>query len=121
MYTESILFFHSEGWPDAQQRDYILAVIRGEASHPFTIRTIKGTTRVIDGGHRLMALIGFIEDKIAVNIGGHDVYYRDLTADQKFYFDSISMPFIVYDNITGKAEIDIYIQLNSGLPFSVGK
>eukprot|EP00953_Heterococcus_sp_UTEX-ZZ885_P007687 4635-Heterococcus_DN1.PRE.2 len=110
-----------EGWPDAQQRDYILAVLRGEAAHPFTIRTITGTTRVIDGGHRLLALMAFMDDSLVVNVGGHDVYYRDLTVDQKAYFDSLSMPFIVYDNITAKAEIDIYIQLNSGLPFSVGE
>ena len=65
--------------------------------------------------------MAFLGDQLTVNVGGYEVQFSSLTQEQQSAIQAITLPFIIYENITKKTEIDIYMQLNSGLPFSVGK
>lgn len=112
---------HTVGWNDAQKSQYIFSIYCGRASVPFVANTVKAHARLIDGGHRLDAIVGFIQGEIAMNICGEPVYYSQLPPKRKFHFDSMQLWVMEYQGLSLKNEVEIYMQLNSGLTFTAGE
>jgi hypothetical protein len=75
----------------------------------------------MDGGHRIHALLEFKKNQAYMLLGNDHVYYKHLSDDEKEHFEDQDLQFLEYTNLPIKDEINQYIMLNSGLPFSLGE
>ena len=110
-----------EGWTEAQKSKYLTTVFAGQAATPFVVNLKRKHARVIDGGHRLDALISFYRNEVGMEVGAKRVLYQQLPADDREHFDDQTLQVLEYKNIPLKDEINVYMLLNSALPFSVGE
>lgn len=93
----------------------------GRASTPFVVNIVRATARLMDGGHRMQALLMFWQNKVPMKIGEARVYYEQLPEDDRRCFGSRKLQVMEFKNLPLKDEVESYIQLNSGLVFSLGE
>ena len=110
-----------EGWTEAQKSKYLTTIFAGQAATPFVINLKRKHARVIDGGHRLDALLSFYRNEVGMEVGQRRVLYRQLPEDDREHFDDQTLQILEYKNIPLKDEINVYMVLNSALPFSIGE
>ncbi len=111
----------SSGWTSDQKGKYIRTVFAGQAATPFVINIKRTEARVIDGGHRIHTLLEFKKNQVYMLVGDQRVYYRQLNEGEKEHFDDQDLQMLEYKQLPLKDEINQYIMLNSGLPFSLGE
>jgi hypothetical protein len=109
------------GWGEERASKYLQTVFAGQAGTPFILNILRKDARVVDGGHRLNALLGFKKNEVGMKVGSKVVYFKQLSEDDQAHFDDQNLTILEYKGIPLKDEIDIYIMLNSGLPFSHGE
>ena len=97
------------------------SVFGGRASTPFVVNTLRARARLMDGGHRLHAIIAFLQNKTPMMVEGTKVYYRQLSQDDQDHFKTRNLQVMQFFDLPLKDEITYYNQLNSGLVFSFGE
>ncbi len=67
---------------------------------------------VIDGKQRITALIRWVQDEIAANLYGRDIWYHELSV-----IDRRGLPFldVIYVNMTERDQMRLYLNLNGGI------
>ena len=80
----------SKGWSDEQKSQYLSSVFGGRASTPFVVNTLRARARLMDGGHRLHAIIDFLQNKTPMMVEGTKVYYKQLSQDDQDHFSESS-------------------------------
>ena len=109
------------GWSDDQKSQYLRTVMAGRASTPFVVNIVRATARLMDGGHRLHALLSFYNNEVPMKVGEALVFFRQLPdADQRCFL-SRKLQVMEFKSLPLKDEVESYIQLNSGLVFSLGE
>ena len=111
----------SKGWSDEQKSQYLSSVFGGRASTPFVVNTLRARARLMDGGHRLHAIIAFLQNKTPMMVEGTKVYYKQLSQDDQDHFQTRNLQVMQFFDLPLKDEITYYNQLNSGLVFSFGE
>ena len=66
------------GWTEEQESQYLQSVMAGRASTPFVANTKRARARLMDGGHRLQALLKFYKNEIPLKIGDQKVFYKQV-------------------------------------------
>ena len=66
------------GWTEEQESQYIKSVMAGRASTPFVANTKRASARLMDGGHRLQALLKFYKNELPIKIGDQKVFYKQV-------------------------------------------
>jgi hypothetical protein len=85
------------------------------------INKLRQDARVVDGGHRLNALLQFKKSEVGMKVGSKYVLWSELDAFDQEHFNDQNLVVQEYKNVIIKDEVDIYIMLNSGMPFSPGE
>lgn len=109
------------GWDAEKKSQYLKTVMAGQAATPFVANVGRGTARLMDGGHRLQALVAFCKGEIQMQINGSQVYYTQLKEEDQEHFNSRKLQVMQFRNLPFKDEVEFFIQLNSGLPLSYGE
>jgi len=109
------------GWSDDQKSQYLRTVMAGRASTPFVVNIVRATARLMDGGHRLHALLSFYKNEVPMKVGEALVYYEQLPEEDRRCFLSRKLQVMEFKSLPLKDEVESYIQLNSGLVFSLGE
>jgi hypothetical protein len=111
----------ASGWSHDQKAEYLRTVFAGQAGTPFVINKLRQDARVVDGGHRLNALLQFKKNEVGMKVGSKLVRWRELDSFDQEHFNDQNLVVQEYKNVIIKDEVDIYIMLNSGMPFSPGE
>ena len=111
----------TSGWNDESSAQYLKTVFAGQAPTPFVVNIKRKEARVVDGGHRLNALLRFKRNEIGMQVGSKRVLFNQLPETDQEHFDAQSLQILEFKNIPISDEIGVYIKLNSGLPFSFGE
>lgn len=109
------------GWDLEKKSQYLKTVMAGQAATPFVANVVRSQARLMDGGHRLQALVAFFKDEIPMQIKGSEVWCGQLTEEDKQHFYSRKLQVMEFKNLPFKDEVDFFIQINSGLPLSPGE
>jgi len=110
------------GWDSEKKSQYLKTVMAGQAATPFVANVCNGgRARLMDGGHRLQALVAFYKGEIPMQIKGCDVYYTQFTTEDKDHFHSRKLQVMEFRSLPFKDEVEFFIQLNSGLPLAPGE
>ena len=109
-----------EMWDKDRQSRLIQTVMSGKPMPNLTLNfTIENGQRIHwleDGHQRYMTLKKFHESKILYG----DTYYKDLSQDLQIKFLTYDIPLITYENATRKEIIEIFDNLQRGMPLSPG-
>jgi hypothetical protein len=111
----------TKGWTDDQTAEYLRTVFAGQAATPFVINVKRKDARVVDGGHRLNALLKFKKDEIGMRVGSKLVKFSELPQADQDHFNNQDLQILEFKDIPIKEEIGVYIKHNSGLAFSLGE
>jgi hypothetical protein len=110
-----------EGWPEEQKSKYLRAVFAGQSATPLVVNLKHKQARVIDGGHRLNALLQFYRGEVGMSVLSKRILYAQLPAEDRVHFDDQVLQVFEYQDIPLKDEIHIYLDMNAALPFSIGE
>ena len=112
---------HDAGWSEDQKSQYLVSVFAGRAFTPFVTNNLRAESRLIDGGHRLDTLTAFWKDEVPMHVDGQKIYYSQLPEADKDHFNERSVQVTEFKDLPLKLEVEYYMQLNAGLPFSLGE
>jgi hypothetical protein len=76
----------TKGWDSEKKSQYLKTVMFGTAKTPFVVNKVQATARLIDGGHRLQAILDFMNGKTPMHDGTRKVFYEHLHEDDKKSF-----------------------------------
>jgi hypothetical protein len=118
-------------WSSEQASKLIISIIEGRATHN-TITLNKVTTNgivyyeIIDGGHRIVTLVSFMNDEIEVTEqleNGEIVSfkYSDMDDEAKDHFYYKQFATATYTNLSEPNKAKIFAELNSGKVVSTGE
>jgi hypothetical protein len=118
-------------WSSEQASKLIISIIEGRATHN-TITLNKVTTNgivyyeIIDGGHRIVTLVSFMNDEIEVTEqleNGEIVSfkYSDMDDEAKDHFYYKQFATATYTNLSEPEKAKIFAELNSGKVVSAGE
>ena len=125
--TSQLVFAHyyqrkrDVGWSEDQESQYLTTVLAGQASTPFVINIKRAEARLMDGGHRLHALVRFWNNKIPMKLGQVPVYFQQLSVKDQEVFKTRKLQVTEYKGLPLRDEVEIYVRFNSGLAFSWGE
>ena len=109
------------GWTEDQESQYLRTVLAGQASTPFVINIKRAEARLMDGGHRLHALVRFWNNEVPMKVGQALVYFKQLPPEDQEVFKTRKLQVTEFKLLPLKDEVEIYLRFNSGLPFSLGE
>ena len=114
------------GWTRDQKGEFLASVLADRAKAPIVINKVSEIcARVMDGGHRLKALQDFKGEQVPILVHRDDkrveIFWRDMDKKSRITFERRSMNVLIYCKLSLHDEIREYLNLNSGLPFSLGE
>lgn len=109
------------GWDSEKESQYLASIMAGQAATPFVANKVRKQARLMDGGHRLQAIVKFRKDEIPMAVKGSEVYYSQMPEEDQQHFISRKLQVMEFNDLPFKDEVDYYIKLNSGLPLSFGE
>ena len=126
-------------WDESKQIAYIESIIKNMTPTPIIQNTVNESrfhqydemktfdgsdlvvrysyNRVIDGGHRLTAILDYFTNKFKV----HDVYYKELSDKNKTVFQERKMTFHTFRDLNLDEEAHLFDQINQNKPLSTGE
>jgi hypothetical protein len=97
------------------------SIVKGFKIPPLVINEVisEGSVsqRVIDGSHRLRAILDFLDSKITVGFGS----FNDLPPQDKIRLKRMSIDIITYTNLSEKEECEIFTKYNNVKPLTIGQ
>ncbi len=113
-------------WKPGEYRKTIQSIFSNILISPFVGSLQAGgvTTHLLDGGHRTLAMMRFINNEFEVCAPSTNqlCFYKDLPeVDKKVFDDRRPLHTFVYTNLTKAQEELMFFRLNIGLPLSAGE
>tara|TARA_B110000483_G_C18109215_1_gene509011 strand:+ start:293 stop:1306 length:1014 start_codon:yes stop_codon:yes gene_type:complete len=113
-------------WKPGEYRKTIQSIFSNILISPFvgSLQADGVTTHLLDGGHRTLAMMRFINNEFEVCAPSTNqlCFYKDLPeVDKKVFDDRRPLHTFVYTNLTKAQEELMFFRLNIGLPLSAGE
>jgi len=111
-------------WPEDHYRELVESIFNNILTSPFIGSAASELdVTILDGGHRTEAMRRFVEGryKITCPTTGTDVYYHELSDEDKAIFNEKPLMMLIYPNLTPIQEETLFFRVNNSLPLSPGE